>query len=968
MEMDDNKEQKEPMVVRTVNRLLKLMGVRFPKDIPVPKSHERPRVHDFTHLEMRHVTGFDKDFNTQNIDGSAMYDYISRISQSSRSWSKEIRNLKIMAPEINQARDTVVSTILSPTDLQTDKVSIIVKNTGLGDEIEDEIGTMLQEFFNNEYCLSEKMVKWIGDALYETGATSLVVMPEKNLDLLNKAIDVDDYKSGTDPFDRVVKDTKRKGITGSVEGASNIMSSCEAFMTYSSDADIDNFVQDVTDEFVSMTYSEESAPKGTTYDKYTNAAKDIAVKLTEMLNNNKNYVMFANDPSILNATKIKLSNKIDQMAGEISNNFIFGANSPTYIADLGRKHGKEEVPVVMNLPYHAVIPVTVPNAPDAHIGYFVIVNEWGTPLNEDYYDIGSSTGSRKMADAGVQTIMGRPISSALSVLTEVNKFEVASNIFGVMLRHMMDNKLNEFELAGATVQYREAVSATVFRQLINKKKVGVVFVPEPLMTYLCYDYNDDGTGKSCIQDINIIVSLRNILLISGVMAAAENSIDKKKIEVAVDEKNANIEQTLNMVRNAFIEKNMMRFDNNPHTIQRDLVQKSLSIYPKGVRGLQDALNVTIDRASTNAIEPNENLLSKLTDMLIMSLIAPASSMNKTGEEEYSRSVATTNLFFNNKIRSYQSHTTQYINKFIRLYIYYSSLLRDKIREILELAESKMNTKREIEYDYGRSTEAVEDPSMGEGTEPEDAESEGSGDDLFKEDEKDEDEEERKHTVIQPQVKKAFKTNKGDIEENIRKVIQNVTIKLPAPRIVVDKAHFEEIQSYISTLDTILQAVYPDESTMGYEGYDKALTMLRACVKEEMIREYVQTLGFQSNYNMPTLEDIDFSHMEENMLKLINVIKGMGDIKKHIGDRVSPPEESGFGSSGFGGSPYGGSSPYGSEAGGGFGEEGGGEPPGLGDEGPSLDEGPQEPEGGEETTPAEQTEQSPGTGTQSTATT
>jgi phage pi2 protein 07 len=355
-------------------------------------------------------------------------------------------------------------------------------------------------------------------------------------------------------------------------------------------------------------------------------------------------------------------------------------------------------------------------------------------------------------------------------------------------------------------------------------------------------------------------------------------------------------------------------------------------------------------------------------MLIMSLIAPASSMNKTGEEEYSRSVATTNLFFNNKIRSYQSHTTQYINKFIRLYIYYSSLLRDKIREILELAESKMNTKREIEYDYGRSTEAVEDPSMGEGTEPEDAESEGSGDDLFKEDEKDEDEEERKHTVIQPQVKKAFKTNKGDIEENIRKVIQNVTIKLPAPRIVVDKAHFEEIQSYISTLDTILQAVYPDESTMGYEGYDKALTMLRACVKEEMIREYVQTLGFQSNYNMPTLEDIDFSHMEENMLKLINVIKGMGDIKKHIGDRVSPPEESGFGSSGFGGSPYGGSSPYGSEAGGGFGEEGGGEPPGLGDEGPSLDEGPQEPEGGEETTPAEQTEQSPGTGTQSTATT
>ena len=65
----------------------------------------------------------------------------------------------------------------------------------------------------------------------------------------------------------------------------------------------------------------------------------------------------------------------------------------------------------------------------------------------------------------------------------------------------------------------------------------------------------------------------------------ENSIDKKKIEVAVDEKNVNIEQTLNMVRNAFIEKNMLRFDNNPHTIQRDLVQKSMTIYPKGIKGV-----------------------------------------------------------------------------------------------------------------------------------------------------------------------------------------------------------------------------------------------------------------------------------------------------------------------------------------------------------------------------------------------
>ena len=114
------------------------------------------------------------------------------------------------------------------------------------------------------------------------------------------------------------------------------------------------------------------------------------------------------------------------------------------------------------------------------------------------------------------------------------------------------------------------------------------------------------------------------------------------------------------------------------------------------------------------------------------------------------------------------------------------------------------------------------------------------------------------------------------------VIRNLQIKLPAPRIVVDKAHYEEIQGYINTLDTILQAIYSDDMTMGMEGYAQPLSMLRAMIKEDMLRDYVKTIGFQSSYNLPPLSEIATnSKLDEILLHLINVQKGAIDIDKHI---------------------------------------------------------------------------------------
>ena len=80
----------------------------------------------------------------------------------------------------------------------------------------------------------------------------------------------------------------------------------------------------------------------------------------------------------------------------------------------------------------------------------------------------------------------------------------------------------------------------------------------------------------------------------------------------------------------------------------------------------------------------------------MTLIAPAAAMNKTGDEEYSRSVATTNLFFNNRIRGLQSKTIEHLSKFIQLHAKYSGVVYEKIADIIRDSVDKHDIKRTVE--------------------------------------------------------------------------------------------------------------------------------------------------------------------------------------------------------------------------------------------------------------------------------
>lgn len=554
--------------------------------------------------------------------------------------------------------------------------------------------------------------------------------------------------------------------------------------------------------------------------------------------------MVSQDMTVINSSESRLKGRMAKLEEQLKKNFLFDDDMPTFLVSEEMDDGAKECASLIEIPTSAVVPIIVPGNSHKHLGYFILVDQWGTPMVEKNTDLGAFQGSRKMSDSSMQAAFGKPVGHILGDLNDGQRYETTMRIFGLTVKNLMESKLEEFGLDGVSVSEHEAITNSMFRQLVLKRKVGLIFVPESMMVYYRFDHHADGTGKALIEDMKTLLSLRTTLLVSYIMAATENSIDHKILEVGVDDKQANIEQFLEIVNQTFVEKKMLRFNNNPQTVQRDLVQKAVTIVPKGISGLQDSLNVSTERRSAGSISPDTDLLEKLSEWVVSFLQVPAAAMNQLGQSEYSRSVATTNIFFNDNIKGRQKITNQHTTKLVRLVLRFNAPLRQRITDILK---ATLSTETEVNT---QSSDEANKPII-------------DGQELVK--------------------------NDDSVNKNLYKIIQNTKTTLPQPKIVVDKAQYQEITEYVESLEKIINDLYPDDLLGPNDEYADIVKLIRAVTKGQMVRDYIDNIGFQSTYEIPLPEQVDTKLAENFILRAINLKKKFLDIKNTIGDKVTSDE-------------------------------------------------------------------------------
>ena len=846
-----------------------------------------------------------------NVTAGGILQYLRPIHEKLSSAKIEAEKLNKLAPEIEQSRILVSSSIMSPNDLQDGEFIFSFNDIPALEEDPDllkEVTELYNQYFNHVLNLGIKSYDWIGDAMYTSGAKCILILPiatqielrhrtqsVANANRFNAEVGFESFKEFIKGGDDYIFSGKKLSFADYLKGAdvsvSNMVPAMESFgvrvpTKFCSSDDLDRYTK------------VEPAYKSTYGQSYVTGIEQMTINLKAKMAEGDLIRITENTDSFryVNTSKESVA---DDIWGKLANKYGFN-NRPVREEMVmlkanpqGYKHRGH--PTLIELPTEAVIPIFIPGAPNEHLGYFVMLDEHGQPLtSNDSKAASDTTGCAGGSNAATfEAVFGTSCCNATYFNQNNNYTQMGNLIFNNLLdgyiRTRMKGVLHRDDLQLGRFN---ALSTILFQRTLEAKETTIVFVPPMLLHYFAFDYDKHtGCGKSKTADIQFILSLRTTLMMANVVAAVNDAIEHKKIEFGVDDKNANIEAVMELIANIFIEKNKLNGSIDPSEIMRDMYSNSLTIIPKNIPGLSD-ISVDVQSAQGGSARVDDQTIEQLNNLLVAQLDVPSAALNQLNEPEYARSLVVGNLFFAKKITRYQHIWCNFISEFVRVYTLVDVPFQEALKKKLALS-----VKHKV----------------------------------------------KQHLPDAVAKMKKYNPNEYDELEDLPSIIMNsVQVALPKPNIVVDKTQFEEISNYINNLQTVADKFFNQEMIPSEDNLAQAaLPLVKAKWISDQVAKFITEVGSFKMCDIPDLDEID----PGELTSYIQIFQNFGAAINRHRTAISQPSEdngAGFGGdSGFGDASAGGGEFGGDEFGGGdefsedTGSEGGGSGPEIGSEPPDV---------------------------------
>ena len=747
--------------------------------------------------------------------------------------TKQIAQLRLdnetmcmLAPEIKTAETIVIPSIMSPTDLKDGTITLLSTSKLLDDATNLRISELLDAHFNAGMGLSIKLQEWIREALYGAGSKPIMVLPISELDtVINDPTAVQYTTTQTDYAATEALRIRNKLLNIDTVEAISIFDMADTKVAKdikTPQAAIEALKPDLetaVTKFVKAHGDEIRESDSYNFkDKFKESAqKDFAKLVVSALNS----ITMVDNPDVM---KVDKARKADTKA-KIQQRIVTHYKPKTMVslgADVGVDKGN---PVMYELPPESVIPIYTPGTPTDHIGYFIMLDEFGNPLqiSEDMGMDDANNSSRLDATSfykamGLDGYFNRNSSQA-------KRDELMADIYQSIIQNHLKSRLKSGGFENLDIGTPEPVYRCLFARYLAARKTKMLFVPKDFVTYFCFNYNSNGTGRSQIEGIKFTLSLKITLLICRMMAAMNSAINRKTISVQFDEKMGDPVQYIELLKKEAIEKSIVNFSYDPADITRSLAQRAISVKAKGIPGAEN-FDISTEPNEVRDIKPDEGLAQDIDNLMILGLDTPPSAMNMLSENEFSRSVATNNLFFSRRISAKQAVTCKHVGNYIRTYVRFSEVLKTKITEIIHQGGAKQaeNTAE----DAG----TAEDKSV---------------------------------------------SNAAMLDD----IINNIKASLPSPDIAPNKTEFEELDAVIQSMSTALEGIFDNDLAS-----DDPIPVIRSIVKSDLIRELMDRIGVSKGLAIPNLDAGFLNRIMEFRQQLLNTSKGLTELKV----KTTPPSD------------------------------------------------------------------------------
>lgn len=592
-----------------------------------------------------------------------------------------------LLPEMVLVEQILTSSILSPKDLTLVELNYINVESKLPSELTALMLEPIRKHFDSVYKIKAQLPEMIKDPLFRTGSYPLAILPESTIDKVINSTDRASMESISDNFG-TDGELRQLGYLGSPNpaNATSMRSSLESICNEYSPTEI-------TLDHRKLTHSAESV----TLDFHIEVSDNYQILKMPSLRR-KAYEDKVQDIIAKNTATIGLEAFQDEALTDkkIENSFYrHKPNRHDYIVRLEEPDILDRNtighPLTIKLPSESCIPVHVPGNPRDHLGYFVILDETGNPINNatstDYYRqmgtnlTNSSNSTASYLLKSVDANMNGYDPMDLNKMRFQETVALYSNIIEKDLLTRLKNGIygDDVQISKASEIYRIMLSRT----LVNKK-TRLLFIPKTLLTYFAFDYNDYGVGVSLTEKTKIISSIRAVMLFSNTMASIKNSIGRRSAKITLDPKDKNPIETVEYMLHEFAKHNRSSFpigNYNPTDIISYLANAGVDVVVTGNAGYPET-SFDLEAKQNSNVKPDTDLEESLKKKHIQGFgIAPETVELSLGAD-FATSITTSSLLLSKQVMMYQEILTENLSSFIGKYTLSSGSLIEELKKIL----------------------------------------------------------------------------------------------------------------------------------------------------------------------------------------------------------------------------------------------------------------------------------------------
>jgi len=591
---------------------------------------------------------------------------LSAITNSITERIQNNENITQLFPDVELSIQILTSSILAPNDMLTTNINYQIPEMHIPSDINQHILETIKKYITGNYDIESKLSTIVREALFTKGSYVEAILPEAAIDqLIND--DIAGSVSVESHIDKVIEST----------------STASSPVTYLGNSSDDDSLS--TEDFGDFEIHE-----GKSHNTIEITESDLMISISD-----ESKVMIANEAYGRNLSK----KVVDLIYPDLSTESDAGLDAlfrkteyhDKEFADLKAfsDTDRESIgkPLVFKLPTDGVIPVHVIGDVTKHLGYFVILDEKGTPIN-------SSTQMPSKEDEMNKLIANKDtklniINKAKTALHGITKKDPTLGNMEEVYSALVESKLKKRLSTGmfgdiADIEDNTDIYRVMFQRALTGMKTRVLFIPEQSIAYYAFDYRENGTGKSMLEKVSMLFSIRSILLFSRLMANIKNSVTTTEVSATLDNDDPDPEKTMEKIISETMKTRQTQLPIGVTKID-DMVDWTHKVgfkYNFKHDRLPD-MEISTSDEGTSKIVPDTDLDEMIQEHIIMSFGLTPELVQSGYDPDFATTALQNNILLAKRVIQLQSTLTPQISDHIQKLLSNDTIIREKVTTIVE---------------------------------------------------------------------------------------------------------------------------------------------------------------------------------------------------------------------------------------------------------------------------------------------